>query len=126
MQTAKKTDLVAAGAECSIILTEEPARRGFLRSLLVAPALALATHRLILPGESSPRERAKRAWSQFSAAMDEITIAEGEHGWTIRNATNRQRFRQLEESTYLDLRAINYTVDRNGVDIHEEHRRLAI
>lgn len=37
-----------------LLLTEEaapqPARRGFLRTLITAPVAALATHRLILPG----------------------------------------------------------------------------
>ena len=39
----------------SLFLTEkEPPRRGFLRSLVMAPAAAMATHRLILPADTIP------------------------------------------------------------------------
>ncbi|WP_457797439.1 hypothetical protein [Methylocystis sp. S23] len=76
-----------------IFLTEEPARRGFLRTLITAPAAALATHRLILPGETSPKERARRAWAEFSAAMREMTA--GDDGWVILGAGERKPFRYL-------------------------------
>lgn len=35
-----------------LLIEGKPARRGFLRNLVAAPAAALATHRLILPAEA--------------------------------------------------------------------------
>ncbi|MGJ0506552.1 MAG: hypothetical protein ACR652_05320 [Methylocystis sp.] len=45
-----------------LLLTERPARRGFLRSLIAAPAAALATHKLILPAQAlvTPGDAAAR------------------------------------------------------------------
>ncbi|RTL88102.1 MAG: hypothetical protein EKK29_05855 [Hyphomicrobiales bacterium] len=45
-----------------ILLTEQPARRGFLRSLFAAPVAALATHKLILPANAlvTPGDAAAR------------------------------------------------------------------
>jgi hypothetical protein len=45
-----------------LLLTEQPARRGFLRTLIAAPAAALATHRLILPAQAlaTPDDAAAR------------------------------------------------------------------
>ncbi|WP_442756606.1 hypothetical protein ACNHKD_08405 [Methylocystis sp. JAN1] len=45
-----------------ILLTEQPARRGFLRTLIAAPVAALATHKLILPAPAliTPEDAAAR------------------------------------------------------------------
>ena len=45
-----------------LLLTEEPARRGFLRSLVIAPVAALATHKLIVPAHAivTPDDAAER------------------------------------------------------------------
>lgn len=110
-----------------LLLTEEPARRGFLRSLVMAPFAALATHKLILPGQDSPEDRARRAWAEFSAAMREITA--GEHGWLIVGAGERKPFRHTQGGAFLNLRAIRYEV---GSEPHipamivEHHRELIL
>jgi hypothetical protein len=90
-----------------LLLTEqEPARRGFLRSLILAPAAALATHRLILPGETTPEERARRAWSEFSAAMREISV--GADGWKILGAGDVKPLHELQAASWLSLALVHY------------------
>ena len=111
-----------------LLLTEEPpARRGFLRSLVMAPVAALATHRLILPGEASPEERARRAWREFSDAMSEITAQD--YGWKIL-AGERKPFRDLRnDGAWMNLRAIVYVPAGEPLypsHIVERHRELAL
>lgn len=61
-----------------LLLTEQPARRGFLRSLVAAPAAALATHRLILPADAlaspadDPAARLKHHLDGVEAAMRDL------------------------------------------------------
>ena len=92
-----------------VLLTEQTGRRGFLRGLILAPAAAVATHRLILPNEATPAERARRAWADFSAAMREMTAEN--HGWIVAGAGERKAFRDLPASAWLDARAIEYVAD---------------
>src|SRR4051812_40284603 len=67
----------------TLLLMEEsaeprPARRGFLRTLITAPAAALATHRLLiapsLPALTgpSPEERLKRGLAEVEAAFRDM------------------------------------------------------
>ncbi|MBI1981703.1 MAG: hypothetical protein HYS63_09180, partial [Methylocystis sp.] len=60
-----------------LLLTEEPARRGFLRSLVMAPVAALATHRLIMPAQAlvTPDDaslRLKQHMAGVEAAMRDL------------------------------------------------------
>ena len=55
----------------SLFLTEkEPPRRGFLRSLVMAPAAAMATHRLIMP--TDPAARLQHHLKGVEAAMADM------------------------------------------------------
>jgi hypothetical protein len=111
-----------------LLLQEQPARRGFLRTLITAPAAALATHRLILPGEISPEERARRAWAEFSAAMREMTA--GDDGWVILGAGERKPFRHLEgHGPAISLRAVQYVEGAEPLApklIVERHREISL
>ncbi|MGJ0507477.1 MAG: hypothetical protein ACR652_10130 [Methylocystis sp.] len=54
-----------------LLFTEqEPARRGFLRSLVAAPVAALATHKLILPAQAlvTPDDAATRLAHHLAGA----------------------------------------------------------
>jgi len=56
-----------------LLLTEkEPARRGFLRTLVAAPIAALATHRLILPEQKiiTPDDAAERLRTHVQGAEE--------------------------------------------------------
>ena len=114
----------------SLLLTEkEPARRGFLRSLIMAPAAALATHKLILPGETTPEERARRAWADFCAAMREISA--DADGWKIIAAGEFRASEHMPASAkpWLDLRTVHF---ENAKDprcpelIVERHREIIL
>ncbi len=64
-------------AMSDLLLTEEPARRGFLRSLVMAPVAALATHRLIMPAQAlvTPDDaalRLKQHMAGVEAAMRDL------------------------------------------------------
>ncbi len=109
-----------------LLLTEEPCRRGFLRSLIAAPVAALATHRLILPGHDFPQERARRAWREFSAAMNEITAED--HGWVLMGG-EKKPFRHLDEGNFINPRAIRYepgAQPRAPRLIIERHREIIL
>jgi hypothetical protein len=92
-----------------LLLTEQPARRGFLRSLVMAPAAALATHRLILPNEDPPEDRARRAWADFSAAMREMTV--DADGWRIVGAGEYKPFRHMPAEAWLNIQTKHFIAD---------------
>jgi len=110
-----------------LLIEQAPARRGFLRSLVMAPVAALATHRLILPGEVSQEDRARRAWAEFSAAMTAITA--NESGWMVIGG-ERRPFQDLRnQGPFLNLRAIFYETDgdpRARSSLVERHRELLL
>lgn len=59
-----------------LLLTERPARRGFLRSLIAAPVAALATHKLILPAEALVKPDAAAARLAHHVAGAEAAFRE--------------------------------------------------
>lgn len=76
----------------SLFLTEKPSRRGFLRSLAVAPAAGLATHKLILPANAlvAPDDAASRLAHHLAGA--EAAFAElYPHGEILRWGNNNGR-----------------------------------
>ncbi|MEK4033710.1 hypothetical protein WOC76_15505 [Methylocystis sp. IM3] len=110
-----------------LLLTEQPARRGFLRSLVMAPAAALATHRLILPNKDSPEDRARRAWADFSAAMREMTA--DAKGWRISGAGEVKPFRDRPAMAWLNVHTTHYIADldpRTPRGIIETWRRFPL
>lgn len=60
-----------------LLLQEQPARRGFLRTLIAAPAAVLATHKLILPAQTivtpdDPLARLEHHLAGVAAAMRDL------------------------------------------------------
>lgn len=71
----------------NLILTEEPARRGFLRNLILAPAAALATHRLIVPAQAlvtpgDAVERLREHVAGVEAAMRDLFPGANVRQWS--------------------------------------------
>jgi hypothetical protein len=110
-----------------LLLTEEPARRGFLRSLIMATGAAAATHRLILPNETPPEERARKAWADFSAAMREMTTYAD--GWRVVGAGEVKPFRDRAGESWLNVQTTHFVADfdpRTPRAVFETFRRFPL
>lgn len=86
-----------------LLLTEEPARRGFLRSLVMATGAAAATHRLILPAQTivtpdSSHARLKAHLKGAEEAMRELYPMARVSIWGNVVDGNHEHFRELFNS----------------------------
>lgn len=83
-----------------LLLTEEPARRGFLRSLVMATGASAATHRLILPAQTiitpeNAHARLKEHLKGAEAAMRELYPMARVSTWGNVVDGGHERYREL-------------------------------
>lgn len=86
-----------------LLLQEQPTRRGLLRTLIAAPAAALATHKLILPAQASVTTPADR-----QALLDAYSCwLDNERRWLAweRAAGDRAKFRMFLDTVSYDSHA---------------------
>lgn len=107
---------------------------GALFALPVAPAIAVCTAPpaaepidMGIPMPTpDPLERARRAWAEFSAAMDAMTL--DAHGWMVLGAGHRRPFPgvRTSDSRWLNVVRIELAASPLGTALGEGHKRIRI